>query len=120
MAGPFGHDLAVISWANARSVVYQSDIPDGKKPATDQARQEAEDQFRFLEYVVAEEDYATGIAQHEICDPAKSHVLFGKNELGGQQFHAWVDRIIDASDDELLVYSPIADAPAVTSQVDAN
>jgi hypothetical protein len=32
---------------------------------------------------------------------AKSHVLFGKNELGGQQFHAWVDRLIDASDDEL-------------------
>ncbi len=73
-----------------------------KEPATDQARQEAKDQFRFLEYVVAEEDYATGIAQQRnLRSGAKSHVLFGKNELGGQQFHAWVDRIIDASDDEL-------------------
>ena len=61
----------------------------------------SKNQFRFLEYVVAEEDYATGIAQQRNCDPAPSHVLFGKNELGGQQFHAWVDRIIDASDDEL-------------------
>ena len=50
---------------------------------------------------MAEEDYATELLSNEICDLAQGHVLFGKNELGGQQFHAWVDRIIDASDDEL-------------------
>ncbi len=33
-----------------------------KEPVTDMAKREAKDQFKFLEYVVAEEDYATGIA----------------------------------------------------------
>lgn len=73
-----------------------------KEPVTDMAKREAKDQFKFLEYVVAEEDYATGIAlQKNLQSGTKSHVLFGKNELGGQQFHAWVDRIVAASDEEL-------------------
>jgi len=73
-----------------------------KEPVTDMAKREAKDQFKFLEYVVAEEDYATGIAlQKNLQSGTKSHVLFGKNELGGQQFHAWVDRIVEASDEEL-------------------
>lgn len=73
-----------------------------KEPVTDMAKREAKDQFKFLEYVVAEEDYATGIAlQKNLQSGTKSHVLFGKNELGGQQFHAWVDRLVAASDEEL-------------------
>jgi carnitine monooxygenase subunit len=29
-------------------------------------------------------------------------VLFGKNEKGGQVFHQWVERLVNASDDDLV------------------
>jgi len=29
-------------------------------------------------------------------------VLFGRNEKGGQVFHQWVKRLVDASDDDLV------------------
>ena len=73
-----------------------------KEPDTDQLKAEAQQQFDFLKYVVQEEDYATGIALQKNLDVgAKTHVMFGKNEGGGQAFHKWVDKILDASDEEL-------------------
>jgi phenylpropionate dioxygenase-like ring-hydroxylating dioxygenase large terminal subunit len=73
-----------------------------KAPDTDQLKKEAQEQFEFLKYVVQEEDYATGIAlQKNLNVGAKSHVMFGKNEGGGQSFHRWVDAILNASDEEL-------------------
>ena len=73
-----------------------------EKPATDELEQEAQEQFKFLEYVVQEEDYATGIAlQKNLPLGGKSHVLFGKNERGGQRFHQWVDTLINTDDAEL-------------------
>ena len=73
-----------------------------KAPDTDELRKAASDQFEFLKYVVQEEDYATGIALQKNLDVgAKSHVLFGKNEGGGQRFHQWVDRILETSDEDL-------------------
>ena len=74
-----------------------------KEPDTDQLKAEAQQQFDFLKYVVQERDYATGIALQKNLDVgAKTHVMFGKNEGGGQAFHKWVDKILDASDEELL------------------
>ena len=71
-------------------------------PDTDELEKEAQEQFKFLEYVVQEEDYATGIALQKNLDVgAKSHVLFGKNELGGQRFHEWVDTLLETPDEEL-------------------
>jgi phenylpropionate dioxygenase-like ring-hydroxylating dioxygenase large terminal subunit len=71
-------------------------------PDTDQRRADAQAQFDLLKYVVEEEDYATGIAlQKNLHSGAKSHVLFGKNEGGGQNFHRWVEAILNASDEEL-------------------
>jgi hypothetical protein len=29
-------------------------------------------------------------------------VLFGRNEKGGQVFHQWTQRLVDASDDDLV------------------
>jgi hypothetical protein len=29
-------------------------------------------------------------------------VLFGRNERGGQVFHGWAERLVAASDDELV------------------
>ena len=73
-----------------------------KKPATEQLEKEAREQFRFLEYVVQEEDYATGIAlQKNLPVGAKPHVLFGRNERGGQAFHRWVDTLLETADDDL-------------------
>ncbi len=73
-----------------------------KAPDTDQLKEEAKQQFDFLKYVVQEEDYATGIALQKNLDVgARDHVLFGRNEGGGQAFHEWVDTLIETSDEDL-------------------
>lgn len=73
-----------------------------KAPDSPELRREADKQFEFLEYVVAEEDYATGIAlQKNLSVGARDHVLFGKNERGGQAFHQWVDTLIETDDADL-------------------
>ena len=73
-----------------------------KVPETEEQKAEAQQQFEFLKYVVQDEDYATGNAlQKNLNVGAKSHVLFGKNEGGGQQFHQWVDKILETDDEDL-------------------
>ena len=62
----------------------------------------AHEQFDFLEIVVRDEDYKTGKRQHEALQSGlMDYVLFGRNEKGGQVFHQWVDRLVNASDDDL-------------------
>ena len=71
------------------------------EPTEEQAK-EAEAQFKLLEYVVQVEDYGTGLRQQKALETGqKDHVLFGRNEGGGQRFHGWVDRIIETDDDGL-------------------
>jgi phenylpropionate dioxygenase-like ring-hydroxylating dioxygenase large terminal subunit len=73
-----------------------------EKAPTDEQRLEAERQFKLLEYVVQEEDYATGLRQQRALESgARKYVLFGRNEGGGHRFHRWVDRIIETPDDRL-------------------
>ncbi|MDG2278109.1 MAG: SRPBCC family protein, partial [Pseudomonadales bacterium] len=73
-----------------------------KAPDTNELKAEAQQQFDFLKYVVQEEDYATGIALQKNLDVgAKSHVMFGKNEGGGQRFHQWVDTILATANEDL-------------------
>ena len=75
------------------------------------ARVAAEKQFDMLEYVVREEDYATGLRQQRaLMSGAKAFVMFGRNEGGGQRFHGWVDRLIATAD---------ADLPQLFGQVEA-
>jgi carnitine monooxygenase subunit len=63
---------------------------------------EVDAQFTFLEHVVRDEDYATGLRQQKaLKNGGRSHVLFGENEGGAQRFHQWVDKVI-AADDEAL------------------
>ncbi len=72
------------------------------EPDSEQLEAEAREQFDFLRHVVQEEDYATGIAlQKNLSVGAKAHVLFGRNEGGGQRFHRWVDEILETSDEDL-------------------
>jgi hypothetical protein len=52
--------------------------------------------------VVRDEDYATGKRQQQaLASGLMKEVLFGRNEKGGQVFHQWVERLVNASDEEL-------------------
>ena len=73
-----------------------------RPPADEAAAEAAREQFKFLEYVVQEEDYATGLRQQKaLLTGAMPYVQFGRNEGGGQRFHAWVDRLIETDDQAL-------------------
>jgi len=73
-----------------------------KEPRTDDDLREAREQFDFLKYVVSEEDYKTGITlQKNLSFGAMKHVLYGRNEGGSQNFHKWIEAIVEASDDDL-------------------
>ncbi|WP_137787338.1 aromatic ring-hydroxylating dioxygenase subunit alpha [Sphingomonas sp. 3P27F8] len=69
---------------------------------TEEQEEAAHAQFAFLETVVKDEDYATGLRQQRALDHGTlDKVLFGRNEGGAQAFHKWTDRIIAADDDDL-------------------
>ena len=45
--------------------------------------------------VVRDEDYYTGLRlQRALATRAKEHVLFGRNEGGGQRFHQTLDQYL--------------------------
>jgi carnitine monooxygenase subunit len=50
----------------------------------------------FLEMVVRDEDYFTGLRlQRALTTGAKTHILFGRNEGGGQRFHQLLDEYVN-------------------------
>jgi nitrite reductase/ring-hydroxylating ferredoxin subunit len=62
----------------------------------------ATEQFKLLGYVVEEEDYATGLKQQaSLQTGAREHILFGRNEAGGQNFHRWLQAILETDDARL-------------------
>ena len=62
---------------------------------SDEQRAQAVDQAGFVEGVVRDEDYATGLGiQRALASGAKRSVFFGRNEGGGQRFHRTLDRYI--------------------------
>jgi nitrite reductase/ring-hydroxylating ferredoxin subunit len=68
--------------------------------APDEAQKAAIAQtMAFLEHVVRDEDYFTGLRiQRALKVGAKPDVLFGRNELGGQRFHRFVDALLGTDD----------------------
>jgi phenylpropionate dioxygenase-like ring-hydroxylating dioxygenase large terminal subunit len=55
--------------------------------------------MKFLEHVVRDEDYATGLRiQRALEASGERDVLFGRNEGGGQRFHRFVDAVLRAED----------------------
>lgn len=71
------------------------------KPTPEQA-EAAQKQFDLLRFVVESEDYATGLKQQKSLQTgARDHVLFGRNEEGGQKFHKWLKRILETNDEDL-------------------
>jgi nitrite reductase/ring-hydroxylating ferredoxin subunit len=92
------------------SVTVQSYVMETKPP--DEALPDVEKQVDLLEYVVREEDYATGLRQqHALQTRAKSHVMFGRNEGGGQAFHGWLGRLLELSEEELNAVFAGSQAP---------
>ncbi len=90
----FPGETADTSW----TVQYylMSEEPSGVERAA------ATEQFKFLEHVVRDEDYATGIRQGKALQSGmRDHVLFGRNEAGGQRFHRWVDALLETDDADL-------------------
>lgn len=58
--------------------------------------------MKFMIEVVEKEDYVTGFrVQKGLATGARPHVLFGRNEGGGQHFHRWVDALVATPDAEL-------------------
>jgi phenylpropionate dioxygenase-like ring-hydroxylating dioxygenase large terminal subunit len=65
-------------------------------------REAAAKTFELLGTVVRDEDYATGLRQQRaLASGLRREVLFGRNEVGGQRFHRFLERVIDAEDAEL-------------------
>lgn len=63
---------------------------------TDESRAAAQQKADFLENVVRDEDYATGLRlQRALATRAKEHVVFGRNEGGGQRFHRMLDQFVE-------------------------
>lgn len=71
-------------------------------PATEEMRKAANEQFKLLEYVVAEEDYRTGLLQQAaLMSRPGAEVMFGRNEGGGQHFHGFLDELLECDDADL-------------------
>ena len=69
---------------------------------TPEQAEAATQQFEFLKGVVRDEDYATGLKQQDaLRTGSRKFVQFGRNEDGGQRFHAWVEKILQTEDDKL-------------------
>jgi hypothetical protein len=67
-----------------------------------ESQQAIDEQMAFLLKVVRDEDYMTGkLIQSAIKSGSTNDVLFGRNELGGQRFHRWVDAILETDDADL-------------------
>ena len=79
------------------SVTTQSFLT--KEPVDANRMSLIEQRMEFLLGVVRDEDYRTceGIQQSLRSNPARS-ALFGRNEIGGQRFHQWVDALVEADD----------------------
>jgi nitrite reductase/ring-hydroxylating ferredoxin subunit len=71
-------------------------------PPDDEVRKAADEQFNLLEYVVQEEDYATGLRQQRaLISRPGANVMFGRNEGGGQHFHGFLARLLECADEDL-------------------
>jgi carnitine monooxygenase subunit len=62
---------------------------------TEEGRAAAMEKAEFLERVVRDEDYYTGLRlQRALATRSKEFVVFGRNEGGGQRFHRMLDEFV--------------------------
>ncbi len=85
-----------------QSVTHQYYVME-KEPTDEATLDGANKQFDMLEVVVRDEDYYTGRRQQRALQAGiLDHVWFGRNEGGGQAFHEWVGKLIEADDKQLV------------------
>jgi len=54
-----------------------------------------QEQFDFFVQVLRDEDYTTCVdIQKNLKTGARDYVMFGQNEIGGQNYHRWVDAVV--------------------------
>jgi len=71
-------------------------------PKTEEFIEAANKQIAFLENVVRDEDYATGLKiQRTVKTGAKKVLHFGRNEGGAQYVHGWLDALLATADEDL-------------------
>ena len=71
-------------------------------PKTEEFIAAANKQIAFLENVVRDEDYATGLKiQRTVKTGAKKVLHFGRNEGGAQYVHGWLDALLVTADEDL-------------------
>jgi phenylpropionate dioxygenase-like ring-hydroxylating dioxygenase large terminal subunit len=71
-------------------------------PKTEEFIEAANKQISFLENVVRDEDYATGLKiQRTVKTGAKKVLHFGRNEGGAQYVHGWLDALLVTADEDL-------------------
>jgi phenylpropionate dioxygenase-like ring-hydroxylating dioxygenase large terminal subunit len=97
IAGGHGQDLMVSQLIPGptpdRSRTIQTHLV-GRRPETKEEIAQATAHVDFLELVVREEDYATGLGiQRALSSGANDTFVFGRNELANQNFHRWVERL---------------------------
>jgi phenylpropionate dioxygenase-like ring-hydroxylating dioxygenase large terminal subunit len=81
------------------------------RSASEEERAETIKRADFLEWVVNEEDYKTGLGiQSALASGANTEFVFGRNEPGNQTFHRWVDDLVGSTP----VNDPITPAPRST------
>lgn len=83
---------------------------------TDEQKEALAKQMEFLLHVVRDEDYFTGNRiQRALQTGVNEHVMFGRNEAGGQRFHRFVDELVGAEDEaaylDLLAKSEVVFQP---------
>ena len=72
------------------------------QPADEEEKAKLVDFMKFMMTVVNEEDYMTGLnVQRALATGAKRISVFGRNELGGQLFHRWVELLANTPDEAL-------------------
>ena len=66
-----------------------------KAPASDEELQQLDQMSDFFFDVVEKEDYLMGMrVQQGLAARATDHVTFGRNELGNQYFHRWIEHYL--------------------------
>lgn len=66
-----------------------------KAPETDEGLQQLDQMSDFFFDVVEKEDYLMGLrVQQGMETRATDHVTFGRNELGNQHFHRWIEHYL--------------------------
>jgi phenylpropionate dioxygenase-like ring-hydroxylating dioxygenase large terminal subunit len=109
------------------SILYPGDEP-GSSTTTqlflhtetldDGVREAAEGQMRFNHHVVENEDYATGLRlQRALRSGGKRVTLFGRNEGGGQRFHAFLGELLEVEDTDLATFFEKAAATSAEQAV---